>query len=184
MWTHTQKKWEPARRVRGAQGGRERLSMWGGPNVSRFVFPLPPPVSLFFSSLWESSRGIVAAGARTRMTPANPTGPSNLIIWACLGSFCASPGAGPAEGAVHRRRGCWRWLVVVGLKAPICTRRLAEGYPNGLTRSSKKTLFFFALHTSLCNAWQANACFPFGGVQRMLRTPQLHGTVKHIGSVM
>ena len=46
---------------------------------------------------------------------------------------------------------------------------LAWGCLNGATNSSKKNhvqfCFSWALHTSLCNAWQANA----------FRTPQLHG---------
>ena len=46
------------------------------------------------------------------------------------------------------------------LRYPCAPRGAAEGYVNGFTRSSKRTtviLVFLALHTSLCNAWQADA---------------------------
>ena len=58
----------------------------------------------------------------------------------------------------------------------------------GLTRSSKKhCLFFFRgrpyrLFATLGK--QMHFGFPFGGVQRVLRTPQLHGRVKQVARVM
>ena len=74
------------------------------------------------------------------------------------------------------------------VQIPNLTQTLAEGYLSGLTRSPKK-------HCEFCFSWpsthlfatlgkQMHFGFPFGGVQRVLRTPQRHGTVKHIARVM
>ena len=63
------------------------------------------------------------------------------------------------------------------------------GLPQWCDQQFKKPrsiLFFGALHTSLCNAWQAKCIsgFLLVGVQRVLRAMQLHGKVTHIASVM
>ena len=63
---------------------------------------------------------------------------------------------------------------------PIFTRTLAEGYLNSLTRSSKNHGHFSwpSIHLFATPGKQMDFGFPFGGVQRVLRTPQPHGRVK------
>ena len=75
----------------GLKGGGPKV---GGPNGlgprvgARRVGP--QNFARFSLSLGGSSRGIVAAGHGRR--------PPKLCVWVSLGSFCVSPGAGPAEG--------------------------------------------------------------------------------------
>ena len=67
------------------------------------------------------------------------------------------------------------------VKIPICTKRAAEGYLHGLTRSSKKkpscVFSWPSIHLFATLGKQMHFGFPFGGVQRVLRIPQPHGRV-------
>ena len=72
-------RWGP-RRV-GVPKGWRTQKKWGpkggGPKISRFLFPLPPPFSLFLS-LWVSSRGILVVFEAPG--PSNSTfGPSGCL---------------------------------------------------------------------------------------------------------
>ena len=73
------------RRGGGPKGGGPRgvCQKGGRPKISRFLFPLPPPCSLFLFSLGGSSREIVSAGWGHGLL--------KLCVWASLGSFCVSP---------------------------------------------------------------------------------------------